>query len=174
MPISQHRLILEQQVSLLSARAAFMKLRKKVGRITPKNILQLTDKELRESYVSRQKTSYLRNLAKAILDGTLSLNKLKHLTDDLVIKELVKIKGIGNWTAESYLLLCLRRTDIFPIGDIALRNSIRKIKKLPAESPHEKMLSMAESWRPYRSIATQLFWHAYLIDKKADLSALNY
>ena len=122
-------IILEQQVSLASALSAFNKLREKIGEITPENVVRLSDEELKAAYFSRQKTVYVRELANAVLSGKLNLNKLQTLSDLEVKAELVKIKGIGNWTADIYLLMALTRADVMPKGDLALHIAWKKTQK---------------------------------------------
>jgi DNA-3-methyladenine glycosylase II len=155
-------IVLEQQVSLASARAAFNKLKEKIGNITPAKLLQLTDEELRACYFSRQKTVYARHLAEAFLSKKIQLNKLTASHDDHVRGVLKQVKGIGDWTAYVYLLFALQRTDVFPIGDLAMVNALKEVKKLPAQTPREDILTLAEAWRPYRSIAAMLLWHHYI------------
>jgi DNA-3-methyladenine glycosylase II len=154
--------ILEQQVSLASAYAAFKKLREKTGFVTPAKILSLSDGELRACYFSRQKTVYVRELALAVKNRKLVLKRLTKLPEDEIRHELKKIKGIGDWTVDVYLMHSLQRTDLFPLGDIALVNSLKEIKKLPKDISKEKMLKMAEPWRPYRTIASMILWHSYI------------
>ena len=154
--------ILEQQVSLASAYAAFKKLKEKVGYVTPVKILSLTDEELRSCYFSRQKIIYARELAKAVQSKQLRLNKISIAHEDEIRLELKKIKGIGDWTVDVYLMHALQRTDLFPLGDIALVNSLKEIKQLHKHTTKEDMLSIAESWRPYRTIASMILWHAYI------------
>jgi DNA-3-methyladenine glycosylase II len=154
--------ILEQQVSLASAYAAFKKLREKIGVVTPPKILSLSDEELRACYFSRQKTIYARELAKAIQSKQLQLKKLSTATNDEVRHELKKIKGIGDWTVDVYLMHALQRTDLFPLGDIALVNSLKENKQLHPHITRKKMLAIAEPWRPYRTIAAMILWHAYI------------
>ena len=156
------RIILEQQVSLASAYAAFKKLKEKVGYVTPAKILSLTDEELRSCYFSRQKIIYARELAKAVQSKQLRLNKISIAHEDEIRLELKKIKGIGDWTVDVYLMHALQRTDLFPLGDIALVNSLKEIKQLHKHTTKEDMLSIAESWRPYRTIASMILWHAYI------------
>lgn len=155
-------IVLEQQVSLASARAAFNKLKEKIGQITPAKLLLLTDEELRACYFSRQKTVYARHLAEAIISKKIQLTKLTTSHDDEVRVILKQVKGIGDWTADVYLLFALQRTDIFPIGDLAMVNALKEVKKLPANTPRETIISLAEYWRPYRSIAAMLLWHHYI------------
>jgi len=154
--------ILEQQVSLASAYAAFKKLKEKVRYVTPAKILSLTDEELRSCYFSRQKIIYARELAKAVQSKQLKLTSLSNAHEDAVRLELKKIKGIGDWTVDVYLMHSLQRTDLFPLGDIALVNSLKEIKQLHPHTSREDMLSIAESWRPYRTIASMILWHAYI------------
>jgi len=154
--------ILEQQVSLASAYAAFKKLKEKIGFVTPAKILLLTDAELRACYFSRQKIIYARELAMAVKTKKLILKKLKDGHEDEVRFQLKKIKGIGDWTVDVYLMHSLQRTDLFPLGDIALVNSLKEVKQLHPHTSREEMLKIAEPWRPYRTIAAMILWHAYI------------
>src|SRR5215510_10913100 len=154
--------ILEQQVSLASAYAAFRKLKEKIGYVTPAKILSMTDAELRACYFSRQKIIYARELAKAVQSKQLKLNKISLAHENEVRYELKKIKGIGDWTVDVYLMHSLQRTDLFPLGDIALVNSLKEVKRLHPQASKEKMLKVAELWRPYRTIASMILWHSYI------------
>jgi DNA-3-methyladenine glycosylase II len=154
--------ILEQQVSLASAYAAFKKLKQRIGFVTPSKILALNDTELRACYFSRQKIVYARELATAVKNKQLNLSKLTGKHEDDIRHELKKIKGIGDWTVDVYLMHALQRTDLFPLGDIALVNSLKEVKQLPRHTTKEEMLAIAEHWRPYRTIASMILWHAYI------------
>jgi len=154
--------ILEQQVSLASAYAAFKKLKEKIGYVTPEKILLLSDVELRSCYFSRQKIVYARELAKAVQSKQLRLKKFSNAHEDEIRLELKKIKGIGDWTVDVYLMHALQRSDLFPLGDIALVNSLKEIKNLHIHTTKEDMLAIAELWRPYRTIASMILWHAYI------------
>ena len=155
-------IILEQQVSLASALSALNKLRERVQELTPARILLLTDEEMRACYVSRQKSSYIKYLAEALLSGQLKLEEFYDLPDDEIRAQLVALKGIGNWTADVYLMFALQRADIFPIGDLAAANALKRVKRLPPETTREEMLGITVQWQPYRSVATMLLWHYYL------------
>jgi DNA-3-methyladenine glycosylase II len=155
-------IILEQQVSLASALSALNKLRERVQEITPVRILLLTDEEMRACYVSRQKSSYIKYLAEALLSGQLNLDEFHHLADDEIRAKLVALKGIGNWTADVYLMFALQRADIFPVGDLAVVNAIKRVKQLPVETTREEMQEIATKWQPYRTLASMLLWHYYL------------
>lgn len=154
--------ILEQQVSLASAYAAFRKLREKIGFVTPSKILSLNDQELKACYFSRQKIIYARELAKAVQGKKLQLKRLAAAPEEEVRHELKKIKGIGDWTVDVYLMHALRRADLFPLGDIALVNSLKEVKQLHQHTNREKMLAIAEPWRPYRTVASMILWHSYI------------
>ena len=158
-------IILEQQVSLASARAAFLKLQEKVGHITAEKILLLSDEELKACYFSRQKIIYARHLATAIVNKELVIDELNILPDEAIKTQLKKIKGIGDWTVDVYLMMSLNRCNCFPTGDIALIKSIKEVKSLPAETTKEEILQIAEAWQPYRTIAAYLLWHAYIIKR---------
>lgn len=155
-------IILEQQVSLASALSAFNKLKAKIGDITPENILSLTDEELKAAYFSRQKISYARNLSEAILNEMLDLQWLVNLPDEEVKQQLKKIKGIGDWTADIYLLMALLRADVMPKGDLALHVAWQKLRKLEARPNSDEFLKIAEKWKPFRAVAARLLWHFYL------------
>lgn len=155
-------IVLEQQVSLASALAAFNKLKEKIGTVTPARLLLLSDVEMRACYFSRQKMGYARHLAETILNKKIQLKKHALLPDDEVRVSLKQVKGIGDWTADVYLLFALQRTDIFPIGDLAMVNALKEVKQLPKTATKEDLLKMADLWRPYRSIATMLLWHHYI------------
>ena len=155
-------IILEQQVSLASAKAALDKLKLKTGKLSPVKLLQLSDEEMRACYFSRQKTGYARHLSEQIIAKKFSIPALSKLTDADVRISMKNIKGIGDWTADVYLMMALQRTDCFPTGDIALVKSTRQVKRLGEYCTKEKILSVAEKWRPYRTIAAYLLWHNYL------------
>jgi DNA-3-methyladenine glycosylase II len=159
-------IILEQQVSLASARAALNKLKEKLGTITPKKLLELTDEELKACYFSRQKTIYAKCLAEAIISRQIQLKKFSELEDSAIRQQLKMIKGIGDWTVDVYLLFALQRTDIFPLGDLAMINALKEVKQLPKETKQDQILKLADYWRPYRSIATILLWHYYIQTRK--------
>ena len=162
-------IILEQQVSLASALSALNKLKDRTQQLLPGNLLLLTDDEMRTCYCSRQKTSYIRYLAEAILSGQLNLKELETLPDDVVRSKLVALKGIGNWTADVYLMFVLQRPDQFPIGDLAAVNALKRVKHLSPLVTRDEMLIIAESWKPYRTIATMLLWHYYLSSPKTNV-----
>lgn len=158
--------ILEQQVSLASAYAAFKKLKEKTGFVTPKKILALSDAELKACYFSRQKIIYVKALAEAIASKKINLKKINNSTSNEIRQMLKQIKGIGDWTVDVYLMHALQRSDLFPLGDIALVNSLKHVKQLHANITKEEMLAIAESWKPYRTVACMLLWHAYIKRKR--------
>jgi len=155
-------LILEQQVSLASARAAYNRLEAATGTVTPAGLLALSDAELRAAGFSRQKTGYARALAQAILDGAFDPDGLADLDDDGVRCELTSLKGIGPWTAEIYLLMVLRRPDAWPAGDLALAAAAQQVKGLAARPSPPELVELAEAWRPWRAAAARILWHHYL------------
>lgn len=158
-------IILEQQVSLASARAALSKLTERIGTVTPKKLVALSDEELRACYFSRQKTVYARCLATAIISRQINLKQLSSHDDSEIRQQLKTIKGIGDWTVDVYLIFALQRADVFPLGDLAMVAALKEIKQLPKQVSHDKLLVLADQWRPYRSVATMLLWH-YYIQKK--------
>ena len=155
-------IILEQQVSLASAKAAFDRLQAAVRPLTPKRFLKLNDAELLRIGFSRQKTLYTRLLAESLVRRHFDLRYLHELSDDSAHKMLVALKGIGRWTADIYLLSALRRPDIWPIGDLALATAVQEVKRLRKRPSPEKLEALSAPWRPWRAVAARLFWHAYL------------
>lgn len=160
------RIILEQQVSLASAKAAFDRLLQASGELNPDSFLRFSEQELKTIGFSRQKTTYGRELSEAITSGSLDLTTLPELGDEDVRKRLTKVKGIGIWTANIYLLMVMGRTDIWPTGDIALAASYAQLKGLPERPNNEEMKDIAREWQPYRSVAARLLWHHYLSGKQ--------
>ncbi|RYY98869.1 MAG: DNA-3-methyladenine glycosylase 2 family protein [Chitinophagaceae bacterium] len=156
--------ILEQQVSLQSAYAAFKRLEEKIGLPTPVKLLALTDEELRACSFTRQKMGYVRGLAEALQSRTIVLKDMEALPDDAVRRRLVALKGIGDWTVDIYLLHSLGRTDLFPTGDLALMNGIKMIQGRTTLTK-EEAIAWAGPLRPYRSIATMIVWHHYIKKK---------
>jgi len=147
---------------LASALSALNKLKERLQEITPARILLLNDAEMKACYCSRQKTMYIRYLAEALLSGQLNLTELEDMPDDVIRAKLTALKGIGHWTADVYLMFVLQHPDVFPVGDLAAVNAIKRVKKLPATVTKEEMLTVAAKWQPYRIIATMLLWHFYL------------
>jgi len=161
--VTLSKIILEQQVSLASANAHFVKLSTYVTDFTPSTILKLSDDEMRSCQISRQKSTYLRSLSSVLLDNSVDLEKMALKSEEEIRKELTNIKGIGNWTVDVYLMFCLQAKDILPIGDIALFNTM---KELTSAKTKEEMISYAERWKPLRSLATYFLWHHYLEKRK--------
>jgi DNA-3-methyladenine glycosylase II len=155
-------IVLEQQVSLASARAAFDRLRAVADPLTPPRFLELDDTALLAIGFSRQKARYGRALAAAIDSGALDLDGLAQLDDDAVRTSLEALPGIGPWTSNIYLLMVLGRPDIWPAGDIALASSVAEVKGLPGRPDPATLTALGEPWRPWRSVAARLFWHDYL------------
>ena len=155
-------LILEQQVSLASAKAAFDKLAEVLGPPAPEPFLELDDATLRGCGFSRQKTRYGRALADALVSDRLDLDALATLDDDGVRQKLTELPGIGPWTADVYLLMVLRRPDVWPIGDIALRAAARDVLGLDTRPDGPALERHGEPWRPWRSVASRILWHDYL------------
>lgn len=158
--------ILEQQVSLAAAYAAFNRLRARIGLVTPEKLAALTDDELRACYFTRQKIVYARELTEAVLSKRIRLRALHHQPDEIVREQLIQLKGIGHWTIDVYLMHALRRIDLFPLGDIALVNSMKRNKGLSDNISKEEMLRIAEDWRPNRTIAAMILWHDYMNRRK--------
>ncbi|NNK91020.1 MAG: DNA-3-methyladenine glycosylase 2 family protein [Acidimicrobiia bacterium] len=154
--------ILEQQVSLASAKAAYDRLVAVIGPPEPGRFLALDDDTLLGIGFSRQKRGYARGLAEAITSGAFSPAALDTLTDDEVMAEMTRLKGIGPWTAHVYLLMVLRRPDVWPTGDIALATAVQEVKGLDDRPDPASLGAIAEPWRPWRSVAARVLWHHYL------------
>ena len=161
--VSLTHIILEQQVSLASARAAFDRLGERLGgTITPDGFLSLDDVALRQIGFSRQKAGYVRGLAAALADGAVDLGAIGGLPDQEAHDELVAIRGVGPWTASVYLMFALDRSDVWPPGDRALHVSMGRVFALSAAPATDAATQMAQEWRPWRSAAARLLWHEYL------------
>lgn len=159
------QIILEQQVSLASAKACFDKLSARLGHVSPENVLTLSDTELKTIGFSRQKTAYARHLAEAVIEGRIDLDSLHLMADSEVKTELIKLKGIGEWSSDIYLLMALLRHDVMPKGDIALHAAWAKLSGQPRPNSDD-FVAMAVKYAPHRSTAARLLWHFYLSEKR--------
>ncbi len=156
-------LILEQQVSLASARATYEKLVARLGaEPVPVAFLALDDEDLRGVGLSRQKTRYGRALAEAVRDGTLKLDGLRRRDDEAAKAELMQLPGIGHWTADIYLMEALGRPDVWPVGDLALAVGAERVKGLHGRPDQDALMALGEAWRPWRAVAARILWHYYL------------
>ena len=152
------KLILEQQVSIDSAKACFLKIENLLGTVSPETINQCADDDLKSCGVSRQKISYLKILSEAV-STELDLESFPSKTTDEVRSELIQIKGIGHWTIDVYLMFAMQSPDIIPLGDIAVVNTIKELFDVHTK---EEMTALSENWKPYRTMATFMLWHHYL------------
>lgn len=155
-------IILEQQVSLGSAKSMLLRLEREIQPVTPERFVELGDRHFRELGVTRQKSAYLLELAGSVVSGRLNLRRLSRLSDDQVLVLLTGIKGIGLWSANIYLLMAMRRADIWPAGDLALAVAIKELKGLAARPSPEQLEEIAEQWRPHRAVAARMLWQYYL------------
>ena len=155
-------IMLEQQVSLASAQAAFDRLCAAVDPLTPDGFLALDDTRLLAIGFSRQKTRYVRDLSHAVASGALDLEGLARLSDADARDKLVALTGIGPWTASIYLLMVLRRPDVWPASDMALAAAVAEVRGLDRRPDADLLEALAAPWRPWRSVAARLFWHDYL------------
>lgn len=155
-------IILEQQVSLASARAAYDRLLDMISPLTPERFLELDEVVLKGIGFSRQKIAYGRCLAGAITTGDLDLLKLTTMGDSVARSELMRIQGIGRWTADIYLLMALRRPDIWPSTDLALATALHGVKRLDARPTPDEIELIGDQWKPWRAVAARLLWHYYL------------
>ncbi|MEA2780298.1 MAG: DNA-3-methyladenine glycosylase [Rhodospirillaceae bacterium] len=154
-------IVLAQQVSTASFRAIAARLTARIGLVTPASILALGEAELRAIGFSRQKAIYARGLAEAAGEGRLDLETIATLPDEAAIAELVRMKGIGRWSAEIYLMFCCGRPDVLPAGDLALREAAGLVKGSAQRPDEAELRRMGEAWQPWRSVAARLLWHYY-------------
>ncbi len=154
-------LIVEQQLSVASAKAIFNRIKGLIKPFTAKKFIEIKETDLKKAGLSSQKINYCKGIANKIISGDLNLKKLEKKSDAEAIKELVKIKGIGEWTAKCYLLGCLKRIDIWPSSDLGIIVAIQKLKDMEERSKELTIEEIAEPWSPYRSVAALLLWSTY-------------
>lgn len=162
------QIILEQQVSVASGRAVYSKLKALSGGVRPVNIARLGEKGLLQAGLSRQKARYCHNLAEVVGAGELRMNQLHRHHDDSCRELLMRQPGIGRWTADIYLLLAMGRPDVWPAGDLALQVAQAETLGLPKRPDSETSARLAETWRPYRSVAARILWHNYRKAREAN------
>jgi DNA-3-methyladenine glycosylase II len=155
-------IILEQQVSLKSAKAMLMRLEAAIKPFMPVRFLELGDSYLRGLGVTRQKSAYLLHLSDSIVSGDLSFARLTRMSDEEARLVLTRVKGIGSWSADVYLLMAMRRADIWPAGDLALAVAMQELKGLASRPGPEELERLAEQWRPHRAVAARMLWQYYL------------
>ncbi|MBE9170720.1 DNA-3-methyladenine glycosylase 2 family protein [Pleurocapsales cyanobacterium LEGE 06147] len=158
-------IILEQQVSVSAAKAVFNRLSSTIVPLTPENFLTAEDLQLKAFGFSRQKTQYGRALANVIINGQLDLAELATRDETVIRTELKRVKGIGDWTVDIYLLMALQRPNVFPKGDLALAIAAQQLKGLAVRPTPAELESLAENWQPWRAIAARILWHYYLNSK---------
>ncbi len=156
---SMCHIILEQQVSIASAKAAYEKLVNLVGKVDPFNISNATDEDLRTCGISRQKTLYLKDLAQRVISKELDFSSLPMKSEQQIRNELIQIKGVGNWSIDVYLMFCMQSQDIIPLGDIAIKNTLVELYNCQSD---EDMLAISSNWKPFRTQASFIIWHYYL------------
>jgi DNA-3-methyladenine glycosylase II len=160
------RIVLEQQVSLISARAMFARLKSNIEPFSAEAFIRSGELYLRSLGVTRQKAHYCVQVAHAFTNG--DLDKIARMNDEDAHATLTRIKGVGPWTANIYLLMALRRPDIWPDGDIALATAAKKLHNLEHRPSFVELAKMAEAWRPYRSVAARMLWQFYLAERKRE------
>ena len=159
------RIILEQQVSLASARATFFRLAATVEVVSPQAVVAVGTEGLRAAGFTRQKAGYVFGLAQALVGGRLGLASLGRASDEAAREALMRVRGVGRWTADIYLLMALRRPDVWPTGDLALHRALMQAKRLPSLPSAEQSSRLAMAWAPWRSVAARIRWHAYLSER---------
>ena len=157
------RMVMEQQLSTKVALVLWEKLEARLdGTVTPDAILAQDDDGLRACGFSRQKIGYARGLAEAVASGALDFDAVHALPDEEAIAALVRLKGIGRWSAEVYLMAAQDRPDIWPVGDLAIQLGVQRLKGWAAKPTPAQLLAVAEPWRPHRTLAARLVWHHYV------------
>lgn len=164
-------IILEQQVSLKSAKAMLVRLETAIQPFTPERFIELGDAHLRGLGVTRQKSAYVLDLAASIVSGDLSFTRLVRMSDDEARLVLTRVKGIGLWSADVYLLMAMRRADIWPAGDLALAVAMKELKGLATRPGPMELERLAEQWRPHRAVAARMLWQYYLGKRNAHAAA---
>ncbi|HEU4678724.1 MAG TPA: hypothetical protein VFS35_04330 [Terrimicrobiaceae bacterium] len=160
------RIILEQQVSLSSAKAAFHRLQSGTNRVSAERLSRLAPRDITTLGITRQKAEFIHGLAAAISAGHLRLRSLSR-SDDLTVRSaLIRTKGIGPWTADIYLIMALRRPDVWPDGDLALVKSLKNLKRLRSDPSPEVVRRITAAWVPWRAVAARIVWHSYLAEHK--------
>ena len=156
---SMCHIILEQQVSIESAKACYVKLENYFKKITPENIYYSSDDELKSCGLSRQKIVYLKDLASKVLNNEINFESFATKSEQQIREELVTIKGVGNWSIEVYLMFCLQSPDVVPLGDVAIKNTLKELYDCQT---HEEMEKLSNNWKPFRTFASFTIWHYYL------------
>jgi DNA-3-methyladenine glycosylase II len=156
---SMCHIILEQQVSIASAKAAYEKLVSLVGTVNPSNIYDASDQDLKSCGISRQKIIYLKDVAQRVISKELSFSSLPMKTEQQIRNELIQIKGVGNWSIDVYLMFCIQSQDIIPLGDIAIKNTLIELYNCQSE---DEMVAVSSNWKPFRTVASFIIWHYYL------------
>jgi DNA-3-methyladenine glycosylase II len=165
------RMIVEQQVSVASAAAIWKRVVDGLaGRMTPEAVLTVEIETLRSFGLSIQKATYGHEIARAHVEGRIDFDHLERLSDDEAIARLTAIKGVGKWTAETFLMFCEGRTDVFPAGDIALQEAMRWADQAPQRPKERDAYARAEAWRPHRSVAAHLLWGWYGAVKRGEVA----
>jgi DNA-3-methyladenine glycosylase II len=160
------QIILEQQVSLASAASLFARLNKSIDPFRPAQMLLLGEPHLKSMGLTRQKTAYCLHLSQSLTERHLNLNQLSRLSDEDAKARLMEVKGIGSWSADIYLLMALRRSDVWPASDLALAIAVKQLRQLKSRPGPDQLTRIAEPWRPFRSVAARMLWQYYLAQRK--------
>jgi DNA-3-methyladenine glycosylase II len=164
------RLIIEQQLSVKAAETILGRLHAGVGHVSPQALLNHDEDAMRGYGLSRPKIAYVKALAEAVHSGAFDTDALRGMDTDSAATALVGLKGIGRWTAEVYLMFSEGRLDLFPVGDIALREAVGWLDGLPARPDEKHCAERAKAWSPYRSVAAHLLWAWYSAAKRGEIA----
>ena len=156
------RAIVFQQLSTKAASTIYSRMVALLanGELTPEALAALSDEQLRSAGISRQKGGYLRDLCDKVTAGVVPLDELERMADEQVIEALTKIKGIGRWSAEMFLMFRLHRPDVLPVGDLGIMNAVMKVYRMRKKPTPERLRRLGEAWRPYRSVASWYLWRS--------------
>ncbi len=160
------RIVLEQQVSLISARSMFERLKSNILSFTPEGFIESGEPYLRSLGLTRQKAHYCLQVAEAFING--HLDRIGRMNDEDAHATLLSIKGVGPWTANIYLLMVLRRPDVWPHGDVALATAVGRLRKMKTRPSFSELAKIAEAWRPFRSVAARMLWQYYLAERNSN------
>ncbi|MBU2166868.1 MAG: DNA-3-methyladenine glycosylase [Alphaproteobacteria bacterium] len=163
------RMIVEQQVSVAAAASIWRRVGEGLVEITPQSVLARSTDELRSFGLSGQKARYGHEIARAHVEGRIDFDHLEQLDDAEAIAALTAIKGVGLWTAETFLMFCEGRTDVFPGGDVALQEAMRWADGIALRPTQKQAYARAEAWRPHRSVAAHLLWSWYGAVKRGEI-----
>ncbi len=164
------KMVVEQQVSVAAAASIWKRVEAGLGEVRPDQVLSHDELTLKSFGLSAPKVRYIRAIAEAVADGVIDFDDLHRLDDAEAVARLVALKGVGRWTAETYLMFCHGRLDVFPAGDVALQEAVRVAEGAAERLPEKALYMRAEIWSPYRGVAAHLLWAYYGALKRGEIA----